>query len=88
MLYNKWDFKACEARKSVVYLCVNEHFEGEYNAEISLLGNFFLFFNRISPHYYPINSRICLHLHYAMKNAGLHLTSLKSHYDSALLANL
>ena len=30
-VYNKWDFKACEARKSGVYLSVNEHFKGERN---------------------------------------------------------
>ena len=29
-LYNKRDFKACEARKSAVYRGVNEHFEGEH----------------------------------------------------------
>ena len=33
-LYNKWDFKACEARKSAVYLGVNEHFEGERKVAI------------------------------------------------------
>ena len=42
-VYNKWDFKACEARKSGVYLSVNEHFKGECNAEITLLDTFFLF---------------------------------------------
>ena len=39
-LYNKGNFKACAARKSGVYLSVNEHSEGEHNAEITLLGSF------------------------------------------------
>ena len=42
-VYKKRDFKACEARKSGVYLSVNEHFKGERNAEITLLDTFFLF---------------------------------------------
>ena len=42
-VYNKRDFKACEARKSGVYRGVNEHFKGEYNAEITLLDAFKIF---------------------------------------------
>ena len=38
-LYNKRVFKACEARKSGVYLNVNEHFESKRNAENTLLDN-------------------------------------------------
>ena len=45
-LYNKRDFKACKARKSAVYRGVNEHFEGEYNAKITLLDNFNLLLRR------------------------------------------
>ena len=45
-VYNKRDFKACEARKSGVYLSVNEHFEGEHNAEITLLDMFYFFYLR------------------------------------------
>ena len=33
-LYNKRDFKACEARKTAAYLGVCEDFEGECNAAI------------------------------------------------------
>ncbi len=43
MLYNKRDFKACEARKRGVYLNVNEDFEGERNAKITLLDSFIIY---------------------------------------------
>ena len=35
-------FKACDARKTAVYKGVNEDFEGERNAEITLLNSFFM----------------------------------------------
>ena len=39
-LYNKRNFKACEAWETAAYLGVCEDFEGERNAEITLLGDF------------------------------------------------
>ena len=36
-VYKKWDFKACEARETAAYYDVCEDFEGEHNAEITLL---------------------------------------------------
>ena len=39
--YSKRDFKACDDQKAAVYLSVNEDFEAECNAEITLLGNLF-----------------------------------------------
>ena len=41
-LYNKRNFKVCETLKSGVYLSVNKHFEGEHNAEITLLDSSFV----------------------------------------------
>ena len=38
-LYNKRNFKACEARETAVYYDVNEDFEGKRNAEITLFDN-------------------------------------------------
>ena len=38
-MYNKRDFKACDARETAVYSVVNEDFEGEYNAKITLLDD-------------------------------------------------
>ena len=39
-LYNKRDFQAFEGRETAVYWSVNEDFETEYNAEITLLDSF------------------------------------------------
>ncbi len=47
-LYNKRDFKACEARESGVYLRVNEHFEGKRNAKIPLLESFTPYFTPLA----------------------------------------
>ena len=41
--YNKRDFKACEGRETAVYWGVNEDFETERNAEITLLDGFSLY---------------------------------------------
>ena len=39
-LYNKLYFKAFEVREAAVYSGINEDFEHERNAKITLLGNF------------------------------------------------
>lgn len=66
-LYNRWDFKACEARETAVYWDVNEDFECERNTEIILLDDFYLECKlylgvRIltRPHILNLNNEFCI----------------------------